>query len=48
MQANKVFTIAAFIRKPEDIVTELGPASDTDGEPVVRPRPEHKLSLIHI
>lgn len=41
-QVAAVFTIAAFIRKPEDIVTELGPASDTDGEPVVRPRPEHK------
>lgn len=41
-QVAAVFTIAAFIRKSEDIVTELGPAPDTDGEPVVRPRPEHK------
>ena len=41
-QVAAVFTIAAFIRKPEDIVTELGPAPDTDGGPVVRPRPEHK------
>jgi hypothetical protein len=41
-QVAAVFTIAAFIRKPEDIVTELGPTSDTGGKPVVRPRPEHK------
>jgi len=41
-QVAAVFTIAAFVRKPEDIVTDLGPAPDGDDDVVVRPRPEHK------
>lgn len=40
-QVAAVFTIAPFIRKPEDIVSDLGPARDAN-EVVVRPRPEHK------
>jgi len=42
-QVAAVFTIAAFVRRPEDIVTELGPARNDDGKTVAaRPRPEHK------
>jgi hypothetical protein len=40
-QVATVFTIAAFVRKPEDIVTDLRPVRDT-APAVVRPRPEHK------
>lgn len=40
-QVATVFTIAAFVRKPEDIVSDLGPVRDTAAK-VVRPRPEHK------
>ena len=40
-QVATVFTIAAFVRKPEDIVSDLGPVRDTTTT-VVRPRPEHK------
>ena len=40
-QVATVFTIAAFVRKPEDIVAELGPASDRS-TPTARPRPENK------
>lgn len=40
-QVAAVFTIAPFIRKPEDIVSDLGPERDGN-EVVVRPRPEHK------
>jgi hypothetical protein len=40
-QVAAVFTIAAFARKPEDIVKDLGPVRDTDDAPK-RPRPEHK------
>jgi hypothetical protein len=38
-QVATVFTIGALVRKPEDIVSDLGPVRDTA---VVRPRPEHK------
>lgn len=42
-QVAAVYTIAAFVRRPEDIVTDLGPApSNDDGKVVARPRPEHK------
>jgi len=40
-QVAAVFTIAPFIRKPEDIVTDLGPPIDRAEAPV-RPRPENK------
>ena len=40
-QVAAVFTIATFVRKPEDIVTDLGPVRDASAA-VVRPRPEHK------
>lgn len=40
-QVAAVFTIAAFMRKPEDIVTDLGPPIDQTDAPV-RPRPEQK------
>ena len=40
-QVAAVFTIAAFARKPEDIVKDLGPVRDADDAPK-RPRPEHK------
>jgi hypothetical protein len=40
-QVATVFTIAAFVRKPEDIVSDLGPVRDTTTT-AVRPRPEHK------
>lgn len=38
-QVAAVFTIGAFVRKPEDIVTDLKPVRDAA---IVRPRPEHK------
>ena len=43
-QVAAVFTISPFVRKPEDIVRDLGPARDADDDGVVprRPRPEHK------
>jgi hypothetical protein len=42
-QVAAVFTVAAFVRKPEDIVTELRPERESgDDEVAVRPRPEHK------
>jgi hypothetical protein len=41
-QVAAVYTVAAFVRRPEDIVTELGPPPNDDGAPVARPRPEHK------
>ncbi len=42
-QVAAVYTIAAFVRAPEDIVTELGPTPDTDDRAAVpRPRAEHK------
>ncbi|MGH8634551.1 MAG: ISKra4 family transposase [Burkholderiales bacterium] len=40
-QVAAVFTIAAFMRKPEDIVTDGEPARDAD-EVFTKPRPEHK------
>jgi hypothetical protein len=40
-QVATVFTIAAFVRRPEDIVTDLRPVRDTDAA-VARPRPENK------
>lgn len=40
-QVATVFTIATFVRKPEDIVTDLRPVRDT-GPAVARPRPENK------
>ena len=40
-QVAAVFTIAPFLRKPEDIVSDLGSARDAN-DVVVRPRPEHK------
>lgn len=41
-QVAAVYTIAAFVRCPEDIVTDLGPAPNDDDKAVARPRPEHK------
>jgi len=41
-QVAAVYTIAAFARRPDDIVTDLGPAPNDDGKAIVRPRPEHK------
>jgi hypothetical protein len=42
-QVAAVWTTDPFVRKPEDIVTELRPARDADTDVVVaRPRPEHK------
>ena len=42
-QVAAVYTIAANVRRPEDIVTDLGPAPNDDGgDAVRRPRPEHK------
>jgi hypothetical protein len=41
-QVAAVYTIAANVRRPEDIVTDLGPAPNDDGKAVARPRPEHK------
>jgi hypothetical protein len=41
-QVAAVYTIAANVRCPEDIVTELGSAPTDDGKAVARPRPEHK------
>ena len=41
-QVAAVFTIAAFVRRPEDIVKDLAPVRDPDDE-ARRPRPEHKL-----
>jgi len=42
-QVAAVFTIAAFLRKPEDIVTDLGSVRDGDNDNAgPRPRPEHK------
>jgi hypothetical protein len=40
-QVATVFTIAAFVRRPEDIVTDLRPVRDTTTA-VARPRPENK------
>ncbi len=40
-QVAAVYTTAPFIRRPEDIVTDLGPR-DADDNVVPRPRPEHK------
>ena len=40
-QVATVFTIATFARKPEDIVTDLGPPTDR-ADVAVRPRPENK------
>jgi len=40
-QVAAVFTIAAFVRRPEDIVKDLRAVRDVD-EHVERPRPEHK------
>lgn len=40
-QVATVFTIAAFVRKAEDIVTDLRPVRDADTA-VARPRPENK------
>jgi len=40
-QVAAVFTIAAFIRRPEDIVADLGPSTD-ERDTCARPRPEHK------
>jgi hypothetical protein len=40
-QVAAVFTIAPFVRTPEDIVKDLAPAHDGDDQ-VRRPRPEHK------
>jgi hypothetical protein len=40
-QVATVFTIAAFVRKPEDIVSDLRPVRDTNAT-VARPRPENK------
>jgi hypothetical protein len=41
-QVAAVYTVAAFIRRPEDIVTELGRTANDDDKPIARPRPEHK------
>lgn len=41
-QVAAVYTIAANVRRPEDIVTDLGPAPNDGRKAVVRPRPEHK------
>ena len=41
-QVSAVYTIAAFVRRPEDIVSDLGPTQNNDGKAVARPRPEHK------
>jgi hypothetical protein len=40
-QVAAVFTIAPFVRRPEDIVKDLAPVRDAKDE-VRRPRPEHK------
>jgi hypothetical protein len=40
-QVATVFTIGAFVRKPEDIVTDLRPVRDADAA-AARPRPENK------
>jgi hypothetical protein len=40
-QVAAVFTIAAFARRPEDIVKDLAPVRDPD-DAAKRPRPEHK------
>jgi hypothetical protein len=37
-QVAAVYTVAPFVRRPEDLLSELR----GDGEPVVRPRPENK------
>jgi hypothetical protein len=41
-QVAAVYTIAANVRRPEDIVTEFGSALTDDRKAVARPRPEHK------
>lgn len=41
-QVAAVYTIAANVRLPEDIVTELGSTPNDDAKLVARPRPEHK------
>jgi hypothetical protein len=41
-QVAAVYTVAAFLRTPEDVVSELRPAPDDDRKRVARPRPEHK------
>jgi hypothetical protein len=41
-QVAAVYTTAANVRRPEDIVTDLGPAQNDDGKAIARPRPEHK------
>jgi len=40
-QVAAVFTIAAFVRRPEDIVKDLAPVRDAE-DAAKRPRPEHK------
>jgi hypothetical protein len=40
-QVAAVFTIGAFVRRPEDIMADAAPVRDAD-EVIVRPRPEHK------
>jgi hypothetical protein len=41
-QVAAVYTIAAFRRRPKDIVADLRPDQDARNDALARPRPEHK------